>query len=173
MNTCTMRTPIGMLELVQHGGAIVRITACKSGALSPPPTDPVLVAASEQLAHYFEGRLKEFNLPIDPDGSPFQRRLWAALREIPYGETRAYGQLAAQISSVARAVGQACGANPILIVIPCHRVLAAHGRIGGFSFPDGTNSKRRLLALEARHAGLFADLACALPGELPAAEPPR
>ncbi len=168
-----MPTPIGTLELVEQGGAIVRITARGPGAISAPPTNAILAAASEQLARYFEGRLETFAVPVDPEGTPFQRRLWAALREIPYGETRTYGQLATQISSVARAVGQACGANPVPIVIPCHRVLAAHGRIGGFSFPRGTNSKRRLLALEARHTGLFADLPPASPNELSVAARPR
>lgn len=173
MTACSLRTPIGTLELVEQGGAIVRITARGPGAISVPPTNAILAAASEQLARYFEGRLEIFDVPVDPKGTAFQRRLWAALREIPYGETRAYGQLATQISSVARAVGQACGANPVPIIIPCHRVLAAHGRIGGFSFLGGTTSKRRLLALEARRAGPLADLPPASPHELSVAARPR
>ena len=82
-----------------------------------------------------------------PQGSPFETRVWAAMRQIPYGETRCYGDLADAVGSAARAVGRACGSNPIPIVIPCHRVLAKSG-LGGYSGQGGLATKRRLLALE-------------------------
>jgi O-6-methylguanine DNA methyltransferase len=86
--------------------------------------------------------------PGGPEGTAFQQRVWRALSAIPFGETRSYGELARELGSAARAVGGACGANPIPIIIPCHRVLAANRRLGGFSGGDGLSSKQQLLAHE-------------------------
>lgn len=108
---------------------------------------PVLAEAARQLEAYFAGRLTRFDLPLQPQGSAFEQRVWAAMQQIPYGETRCYGELAAAIHSAARAVGGACGRNPIPIVIPCHRVLAKTG-LGGYSGRGGCETKERLLALE-------------------------
>lgn len=113
--------------------------------------DPLIAEAARQLALYFEGRLQLFDLPLEMDGTPFQKRVWDALRQIPYGETRSYAQLAELVKSPKgfRAVGAANGRNPIPIVVPCHRVIESNGGLGGFSC--GLAYKRRLLDLEGRY----------------------
>jgi methylated-DNA-[protein]-cysteine S-methyltransferase len=110
-------------------------------------------AARRQLLDYLAGRRREFDLPLAPAGTPFQVRVWAALRTIPFGETRTYGQLAAQIGrpSAARAVGRANATNPVCVLVPCHRVIGADGSLTGFAF--GEDLKRGLLALEQPPAG--------------------
>ncbi|MFH0802380.1 MAG: methylated-DNA--[protein]-cysteine S-methyltransferase [bacterium] len=104
--------------------------------------------AARQISAYLKGRLREFSLTLDIIGTPFQKRVWAALREIPYGKTRSYGEIAGLIRSpgASRAVGTACGRNPLPLVVPCHRVLAAGGAPGGFSC--GLPIKKFLLDLE-------------------------
>jgi methylated-DNA-[protein]-cysteine S-methyltransferase len=101
-----------------------------------------------QLTEYFEGRRRQFDLPLAPEGTPFQRRVWNALLDIPYGETISYGQLASRIGqkSASRAVGLANGSNPLPIVIPCHRVIGANGKLTGYG--GGLAIKERLLAHE-------------------------
>jgi methylated-DNA-[protein]-cysteine S-methyltransferase len=108
---------------------------------------PLLAAAARQLDAYFAGKLADFDLPLHPAGSDFERRVWAQMQTIPYGKTRSYGELAEAIGSAPRAVGGACGKNPIPIVIPCHRVLAKAG-MGGYSGAGGLKTKHALLALE-------------------------
>ena len=105
--------------------------------------------AIAQLDAYFAGRLQRFDLPLAPEGTPFQREVWSTLRAIPYGETVSYGELARQLGrpAASRAVGAANGRNPIPIVIPCHRVVGADGSLTGFG--GGLAIKRRLLELEA------------------------
>jgi methylated-DNA-[protein]-cysteine S-methyltransferase len=107
----------------------------------------------KQLAAYFEGRLTEFDLPMVFTGTPFQQRVWSALREIPYGETISYGQLALSLGqpTAARAVGLANGKNPIGIIVPCHRVVGSTGDLTGYG--GGLDRKRELLAFEQRVAG--------------------
>ena len=117
---------------------------------------PLLEHAAVQLAAYFAGTLRAFDLPLAPAGSAHERTVWAELCRIPYGETITYGELARRAGSTPRAVGGACGTNPIAIVIPCHRVTAAGGALGGYSGGGGVATKRRLLALEARNSGIFA-----------------
>jgi methylated-DNA-[protein]-cysteine S-methyltransferase len=109
---------------------------------------PVLGETARQLAQYFAGERREFTLPLDPAGTDFQRKVWAALRTIPFGQTRSYGQIAQQIGSptAIRAVGAANGRNPISIVTPCHRVIGANGALTGFA--GGLDTKARLLELE-------------------------
>lgn len=111
--------------------------------------DELLVEAGRQLAAYFAGDLKDFDLPVSPSGTPFQRRVWGALQEIGYGETRTYGEIARDLGLTghgARAVGVANGRNPIPIVIPCHRVVGADGSLTGYG--GGMHRKQTLLALE-------------------------
>ena len=108
---------------------------------------PVLDAALAQLSEYFAGQRRAFDLPLAPKVSDFQRRFGAVLCEIPYGDTRTYGDLAKEMGRPAQAIGQACGANPIAILIPCHRVLAADG-LGGYSGAGGVEAKVTLLRLE-------------------------
>ncbi len=107
-----------------------------------------LADAVRQLRAYFEGRLREFDLPLAPEGTPFQRRVWDELRKIPYGQTISYGELARRISNRngSRAVGLANGANPISIIIPCHRVIGSNGKLTGYG--GGLKNREWLLALE-------------------------
>ncbi|MXY89681.1 MAG: methylated-DNA--[protein]-cysteine S-methyltransferase [Gammaproteobacteria bacterium] len=104
--------------------------------------------AIEQLRAYFAGELERFDLPLAPAGTEFQRKVWAALQDIPYGETRSYGELARQVGNgkASRAVGAANGRNPIPVIIPCHRVVGSDGSLTGFG--GGLETKRRLLDLE-------------------------
>lgn len=113
---------------------------------------PALDRLALELAEYFAGRRRDFTLPLDPGGTPFQARVWQALRAIPYGETRTYGAIAALVGSpgASRAVGRANYRNPIAIVIPCHRVVEREGRLGGYG--GGVARKRLLLDLERRTA---------------------
>lgn len=114
-----------------------------------------LVAAREQLRGYFAGELKSFDLPLSPQGTPFQQQVWNELLKIPYGETISYGELAALLGNpkASRAVGLANGSNPIPIVIPCHRVIGADGRLTGYG--GGLAIKEKLLALEKRQLRLL------------------
>jgi methylated-DNA-[protein]-cysteine S-methyltransferase len=114
---------------------------------------PLAGGLVRQVRRYFEGRLSMFDLELDWSGATeFQRRVWKALVKIPYGETLTYGELARRIGrpGVARAVGRAVGANPIPLIVPCHRVVAAGGGLGGYSAPGGVAVKRRLLDFETR-----------------------
>ncbi|WP_406456863.1 methylated-DNA--[protein]-cysteine S-methyltransferase [Streptomyces sp. NBC_00876] len=114
------------------------------GVPDPGPFDEVI----EQLDAYFAGELREFDLPLHLDGTPFQRSVWAGLRRIPYGETRSYGELAENLGKpgASRAVGLANGKNPIGIIVPCHRVIGASGGLTGYG--GGLDRKQRLLAFE-------------------------
>ena len=111
---------------------------------------PLLDIAERQLHEYLAGERTRFHLPIDAPGSPFQERVWAALRRIGYGETLSYGDLAARVGAPAasRAVGRANGSNRLAVIIPCHRVIATGGRLGGYG--GGLEAKRWLLDLESR-----------------------
>ena len=111
-------------------------------------TDPLLAELARQLRAYFAGALKRFDLPLDPQGTSFQKRVWTQLQAIPFGETRSYRQVADAIGAgnAVRAVGAANGANPIPIVIPCHRVIGSGGKLVGYG--GGLELKKRLLELE-------------------------
>lgn len=139
-------TPLGRFTLTEASGAI---TALRWGGAGED-VSPLLDEAAAQLLAYAENHLRAFDLPLAPEGGPLQQAVMAAMRAIPYGETRTYGEIAAAISAPAQAVGQACGANPIPVIIPCHRVTGAAG-LGGFSAPGGVESKVRLL----RHEGAY------------------
>ncbi len=144
----SLETPTGWVRLSEEDGAIVRVTWIRGPSQLDNDPSPLLERAARQLAAYFAGERQRFHLPLRPAGSAFQRAVWAEMERIPYGETRSYGDLAAATGGVARAVGSACGANPIPIIIPCHRVLAADRALGGFSGGRGRETKARLLALE-------------------------
>lgn len=139
-----LNSPVGPLTLVERDGAIVALEWDGSGG---PAQTPVLQDAVAQLQAYFDGAQTAFTVPLRPRGSAFQQRFYAALQAIPYGETRSYGDLAEALGVSAQAIGQACGANPIAILIPCHRVLGASG-LGGFSGRGGVEAKVALLKLE-------------------------
>ena len=148
-------SPFGPLTLVERDGAIAELHFPEAETLhgvaaveaGPAPT-PLLARAADQLARYFDRGLIEFDLPFVPAATPFQQRVREAMLAIPFGETRSYGDLARSTGGAPRAIGQACGRNPIPIIVPCHRVVAAGGRLGGFSGGDGLPTKRRLLAHE-------------------------
>ncbi len=110
-----------------------------------------LKTASDQITAYLAGRRADFDLPLAPDGSAFQQRVWSALRAIPRGETRSYGDLAKKLRTSARAIGRANATNPICLIVHCHRVIGADGSLTGFAF--GEDIKKRLLALEGVKLG--------------------
>ena len=149
--TMIIDSPVGRLSIAEAGGAVVRIAWSDHEAGEPqaqPGETPLLARAAQQLSEYFAGTRRDFDLPLDPAGTPFQRRVWTEMARIPFGATESYGALAREVGSVARAVGGACGANPIPIVIPCHRVVAEGGALGGFSGGTGPATKRALLEIE-------------------------
>ncbi|MFN3230643.1 MAG: methylated-DNA--[protein]-cysteine S-methyltransferase [Alphaproteobacteria bacterium] len=145
MPQLSLHSPVGDLTVSEESGALVSLDW---GWGAEQTQTPLLLAAKRQLDAYFDGDLKTFDLPMRPGGTAFQNRVFGAMCRIPFGETATYGELAHQIGSVARAVGQACGANHIPIIIPCHRVLAAHDRLGGYSGDGGLETKVALLRLE-------------------------
>ena len=150
-------SPLGRLVLAGHGETVIQL-------IHPRPEDPwqpplewherpaALQRAARELDEYFAGRRQRFDLDLEPRGTEFQRRVWAVLRTIPYGTTWSYAQLAAAIGqpTASRAVGTANGRNPLPIFIPCHRVIAADGGLGGFGW--GLDAKARLLAIERQRA---------------------
>ena len=144
MPSLSIPSPVGQLTIDEENAAIVAIRWADMPAGNG---SPLLAEAARQLEAYFAGQLSHFDLPLAPAGSPFETSVWSAMLAIPYGETRCYGDLARAIGSAPRAVGGACGKNPIPIVIPCHRVLAKTG-MGGYSGSGGLATKQRLLALE-------------------------
>jgi methylated-DNA-[protein]-cysteine S-methyltransferase len=156
VNYAYLDTPIGTLLIVGDSAAVHRITFPERGrAVQPEPEwqesqrGPV-GEALRQLREYFAGKRATFDLPLAPEGTVFQRSVWRQLQEIPYGETISYGELARRVGNpkASRAVGSANGANPLPIVIPCHRVIAGDGTLGGFG--GGLPTKQTLLALELR-----------------------
>jgi methylated-DNA-[protein]-cysteine S-methyltransferase len=150
----TMDSPIGGLLLVGDADALhgVYFQSGKRGPTRPDKSwersDKPFREVMKQLKAYFAGRLTEFDLPLAPQGTEFQMRVWEALRAIPYGETWSYGELARRIRKPAasRAVGAANGQNPIPVIVPCHRVIGADGSLTGFG--GGLPIKQKLLALE-------------------------
>jgi len=150
-----MDSPIGELRIIEHNGAITAIefTPFRSTPGRPrgerAADNVVLADAVRQLRAYFDHDLKEFDLPLAPEGSDFQQRVWEQLRGIGYGETASYGQIAHRLgktNAASRAVGLANGRNPIPIVIPCHRVIGADGTLTGYA--GGIERKQTLLELE-------------------------
>ena len=145
-------SPVGPLTLVEENEAL---TGLHFGALPPAGAEtnpyPLLREAVRQLEEYFEGQRKEFDLPLAARGTPFQLRVWAALRQIPYGETRTYADIAAAVGCPRgfRAVGMANNKNPIAIITPCHRVIGKGGALMGFG--GGLEIKQKLLELEEVH----------------------
>jgi methylated-DNA-[protein]-cysteine S-methyltransferase len=154
MTTRWIDSPIGGLRIHVSAGLV---TAIAFGADSPSgsrASDPLLDRAETQLGEYFAGERTEFDLPLASEGSEFQKKVWSELQRIPYGETASYGDIARRLGyepGISRAVGAANGANPIPIVVPCHRVIGANGSLTGYA--GGLERKRTLLELE--QPGLF------------------
>ena len=154
-----MDSPIGTLAVVAAESGLTRVhmgVETTDRAWGPEAATPVLQAAVEQLEAYFTGDLEEFDLPLAPEGTGFQKRVWSALTRIPYGATVTYAHIADRIGAptAARAVGAANGRNPIAIVVPCHRVIGANGAMTGYA--GGIWRKERLLALERGERALVA-----------------
>jgi methylated-DNA-[protein]-cysteine S-methyltransferase len=158
-----MDSPVGRLKLVTSAAGLVAVlwSSDDDGHRVPladlveSSDNAMLLEAQSQLNEYFAGTRTEFSVPLDMRGTPFQKQVWQLLTEIPFGETRTYGQLAAQLGSalVTRAVGAANGRNPISIIVPCHRVIGASGKLTGFA--GGLEVKEQLLHLESEGQRLF------------------
>jgi methylated-DNA-[protein]-cysteine S-methyltransferase len=155
-----MQSPIGTLTLVADNSGLRQINFGKNGSASE--LDPswqedssALREPIRQLRAYFAGELEDFDLRLAPEGTPFQQKVWDALLNIPYGKTISYGELAKRIGnpSASRAVGLANGSNPIPIIIPCHRVIGANGKLTGYG--GGLPIKEKLLALEKKQLRLL------------------
>ena len=147
MNHLVMNTPLGQITLFEADATLV---ALEWGRAPEPGTSPsaLLIEARSQLDAYFDRRRQTFDLPLAPAPTPFQNSVRAAMLSIPFGSVRSYGDLATDIASGARAVGTACGRNPLPLIVPCHRVVAAAGRIGGYTGGMGLDTKRALLRFE-------------------------
>lgn len=149
-----MPSPIGRLEITATGDAITSVSIERAGVLprdgQDERPDDLLLLAADELCEYFAGLQTAFTVPIEPRGTPFQRAVWNGLRQVPSGSVTSYGELAigAGKPRAGRAAGQAVKANPVAILIPCHRVLAAGARITGYSGGSGISTKEWLLAHE-------------------------
>lgn len=143
---CTsLMTPVGNLTLFEADNALCVV----EWGTAPQGTEtPLLKEAKAQLSAYFKGQLTEFDLPLSPMGTDHQKRVWAIMQTIPYGQSLTYGQVATLIGSIPRAVGGACARNPLPILIPCHRVMGQSGKLTGYSGGEGLDTKQRLITLE-------------------------
>lgn len=157
LSWCVIDSPVGPLLLADDNGGLSRVhfDGDRDSSSLPPEQrceTPLLREARQQIDAYFAGRLKGFDLPLSPTGTAFQMNVWRALIDIPYGETISYAELARRVDSprAFRAVGSANGSNPIALIIPCHRVIATGGGLGGYG--GGLDRKRWLLALEGARA---------------------
>lgn len=149
MPVCLLQTPLGPLLAREEEGLLCGLAFAQPGDTAIPSEDtPLLREARRQLAAYFEGRLRVFDLPLRLEGTAFQRAVWARLTAIPYGQLSTYGRIAREIGrpGAARAVGRAIHLNPVTIVVPCHRVVGARGRLTGYA--GGLARKQALLRLE-------------------------
>ena len=144
MPQLSIHSPVGDFTIFEEDGAVVSLDW---GWVRDQVPSAMLARVREQLDAYFEGELTTFDIPLNPAGTAYRRAVWQALCEIPYGHTRSYQQIAATAGGSARSVGQANGTNPIPLIIPCHRVVAAT-HIGGYSGGDGLSTKRWLLMME-------------------------
>lgn len=152
-----MDSPVGQLQLVAHETALVAVlwdgeqpNRIKQASLVEDPDHPLLTETARQLREYFAGQRSVFELPLDFAGTDFQKKVWQALLQIPYGQTRSYKDIAEQLGNIkaVRAVGAANGKNPISIIAPCHRVIGSSGKLVGFA--GGLDKKELLLNLERR-----------------------
>ena len=153
-----LASPVGKLKLIASETGLIAILwenddprRVSLAAMVQDDEQPILVETARQLQEYFEGRRDTFALPLDMRGTAFQKDVWHALQAIPFGQTQSYGQIAKQLGrpAASRAVGAANGRNPLSIVVPCHRVIGAGGKLTGYG--GGLDRKRLLLDLEARH----------------------
>ena len=148
MNKCHYLSPVGWLEIESGNNMITKLIFCETPDIINEPETPVLQQCCLELDEYFAGQRKKFNVKIAFTGTPFQIRVWQELLKIPYGKTISYADLAkaAGNSKACRAAGSANGKNPIAIIIPCHRVIASNGGMGGYAY--GLEAKKQLLKIE-------------------------
>lgn len=148
--TAIYHAPVGELVITYQTGAVIALKRADATALPEDAPNALTEAVCQQLDEYFAGTRTAFDFPLRLQGTPFQEKVWAALRDIPYGETRSYQQIAQAIGQpkACRAVGMANHRNPIYIVVPCHRVVGANGALTGYG--GGLDMKKALLELEAR-----------------------
>lgn len=131
IHTLSFATAIGPITLKEEDGTLVSVLFSRAGGND---STPLLEEAKRQILEYMEGKRKVFDLPLTFHGTEFQKKVWMAIHEIPYGEVRSYGELASSIHTKGyQALGSACGKNPLPIIVPCHRVISGDGTIGGFS----------------------------------------
>lgn len=151
-NQILCQSPLGPLTLTASENALLSLDFGDTRTSGDSPS-PILEQAVRELAEYFAGTRKDFTIPLSPAGTPFQQKVWAALLTIPYGRTASYGEIAAKINKPggAVAVGQANSRNPIPILIPCHRVIGADGKLVGYT--GGMHIKEALLAIEGISCG--------------------
>jgi methylated-DNA-[protein]-cysteine S-methyltransferase len=153
-----LRAPLATLGSRTAGGALTELAYLPLGERAQSPTDRVAERTVHELARYLDDPEFGFTVPLAPGGTPFQRRVWDAIRAIPRGESRTYAEVARAVASAARPVGQACGSNPIALIVPCHRVIGSRGALGGFMHAASgvpIDIKRWLLAHEGYRFGLF------------------
>jgi methylated-DNA-[protein]-cysteine S-methyltransferase len=151
MRQASLHTPVGEITIFAEADALVALEWGRgSGAYFEASADPLLRDALRQLNAYFDGDLAAFDLPLKPAGTAFQTRVWEELGRIRIGMTKTYGDVAKAVGSAARAIGQANARNPLPILIPCHRVVAAAGQLGGYSGGNGHDTKLWLLSHETR-----------------------
>ena len=143
-------SPVGRLAVEATEEAIIAVHWIDDAAAIAPAGPGLLQEAARQLDAYFARRLTTFDLPLAPAGSPFERDIWRLMCDIPYGDTMTYGEMADAVGGAARAVGYACGSNPIPVIIPCHRVLGAGNRMVGYSGRGRVETKRWLLVHEGK-----------------------
>ncbi len=151
-----MRVPFGVLEIASDGRALTRVAFLPRDTQAKAPPDKVTVLAVREVERYLDDPAFRFTVPLAPRGTGFQQRVWKALSAIPAGESRTYGDVARLIGSAPRAVGQACGSNPLALIVPCHRVVGAQGHLGGFMHSQGDDPlaiKRWLLVHEGHRFG--------------------
>lgn len=148
-----MNSPIGVLTLVEENGALKELRFAQHAEPGERlEATPLLIKAERELTEYFGGKRRAFTVPMDPDGTPFQQAVWKVLKEIPYGETMTYGEVARRVGNpkASRAVGMANHRNPLAILYPCHRVIGANHKLIGYG--GGLSVKEFLLALETNAA---------------------
>ncbi|MGB0577182.1 MAG: methylated-DNA--[protein]-cysteine S-methyltransferase [Alphaproteobacteria bacterium] len=151
MPECTVNSPLGPLALIEQDGAIIELDWRRA---RQEESSSLLSSARDELKNYFAGALKTFSIPLNPKGTPFQKRVWQQMVEIPYGEALTYGEVARNLSSSPRAVGTACGRNPVPIIIPCHRIVGAGGKLTGYTGAGSIRTKSFLLELETNQPQL-------------------
>jgi len=156
MGQKTINTPVAALTLSSNGHAITRVTwPSTSDVPGACATDAVLESAAMEIKKYFSGALTHFNTPIHLEGSALQLGVWEVMRAIPFGQVLTYGDVAKSIGSEPQAVGTACGQNPIPVIVPCHRIVGAGGKLTGFSGGNGIETKSFLLDLESGQGRLL------------------